>query len=63
MNAQSHFGWTPPHKAAANGDMDIAKLIVNCGARVRVAKPHDLSSRNGHTTIAAMLTSKPNNLP
>ena len=56
-------GWTPLHLAAAFGQLDIAKLLVEKGANLTEKNvygsiPCQLAARNGHLELAQLL--KPN---
>jgi ankyrin repeat protein len=56
-------GWTPLHYAAASGDDDITKLLLNRGANIEATSPQGtglytplmMAAREGHESTALLL--------
>jgi ankyrin repeat protein len=64
VNLPTNDGWTPLHKAAANGHIEMVKLLLAKGA-YRSSEyqdgttPLQLATKNKHKEIQTLLSSKP----
>ena len=60
MNPKDKYGWTPLHKAASNGQTDIAEMLIARGADVNDKEKHGktalhLAIDRGHLDTATLL--------
>lgn len=61
IDAQNDFGSTALHRAAANGFVDFARMLLNRGAKTDIKDkdgytPKKLAQRLGHTQIVELLS-------
>ena len=60
LDARDNFGWTPLHRAALLGELEVARVLLTHGAdtisRTNDGKtPSDLARENGHIGIVELL--------
>ena len=60
MNARDDDYWTPVHKSAANGHLEIVKLLLERGADIHAVNaegetPYQVSLQSGEREIADLL--------
>jgi ankyrin repeat protein len=61
VNQANEYGWTPLSMAAQNGHLEVAKLLIICGANVNQATRQDgftplcIAAQYGHLKVAKLL--------